>query len=189
LIFSWIGYDSWTYKKNFILPAGFSGPNRLILLECDGLDTVAQIFVNGKRVGSANNMFRQYQFDVTSVVARANASNSLVIQFQSAASYAKAQAEAYPYELPTADSAAQHGAPFRNMIRKEQSSFSWDWGPMFLTQGVWRGIRIVSYSTVRMESTAVSITKSQKAGSNRWTVTVQADVSAFSKSDVSFTVR
>lgn len=29
---------------------------------------------------------------------------------------------------------------------QEQSSFSWDWGPSFPTQGIWKDVRIEAYN-------------------------------------------
>jgi beta-mannosidase len=98
-----------------------------ILLVCEGLDTVANVSVNGKQVGYADNMFRRYHFDVTSNLLVGD--NYIEIAFQSAALYADMKAAQYPYDLPSADSppSIQHGEPHRNMIRKEQCTFSWDW--------------------------------------------------------------
>lgn len=185
----WVAVDDWEYSTHFSPPAGFAGPGRVVLLECDGLDTIVSLYLNGHLIGNADNMFRKYQFDVTAFLGGQNSSNSLVLQFTSAVSYAKQKAQNYPYELPTSDTAAQHGEPFRNLIRKEQSSFSWDWGPCFITQGVWRSIKLISYSSARMESAGISVAKEQKPQSKRWIVTASVEISALAQASATISVR
>jgi len=88
-------------------------------------------------------MFRRYIFDVSDFLQ--SGQNTISIAFQSAATYAAAQAAAYPYEVPTADDEVhQHGEPYRNFIRKEQCTFSWDWGPCFIPEGIWQPIGIIA---------------------------------------------
>lgn len=58
------------------------------------------------------------------------------------------RAAVIPYELPFADNLTQQsGAPFRNYIRKEQCSFSWDWGPCFMPQGIWKPLNLLGFSS------------------------------------------
>jgi len=112
---------------------------------CEGLDTIATIYINGMFVGSADNMFRQYEFDIRSVIQTGE--NNIMIAFTSAEVYSTGKAKEYAYSVPSADSIqVQHGEPFRNFIRKEQCSFSWDWGPCFIPQGIWQPIGILAYS-------------------------------------------
>ena len=60
------------------------------------------------------------------------------ITFQSPVMYSAMQAKSYPYDVPPdCPPAAQRGECFFNFIRKEASSFSWDWGPAFPTVGIW----------------------------------------------------
>ena len=64
--------------------------------------------------------------------------NTIVVSFTSAVSYALKQAKAYPYPVPPeCPPAVQKGECQPNFIRKEAASFSWDWGPAFPTQGIW----------------------------------------------------
>ena len=45
---------------------------------------------------------------------------------------------AIPYPIPPEKKpSCQHAENHANMIRKEQCSFAWDWGPSFPTQGIW----------------------------------------------------
>ena len=59
----WIGEKDWEYRKTFAIDAGqlASGNVDLVL---ESVDTYAEIFVNGHRVGFCDNMFRTWRFDV-----------------------------------------------------------------------------------------------------------------------------
>lgn len=131
----WVALSDWKFTlSDFTLDDDASSKaNSLMVFE--GIDTAASIQLNGVSLGETNNMFRRYTFDVTQVLEEAG-NNTLVVEIESAATYANAQAEAYPYDVPMSASDSQNGEPNRNFIRKEQCSFSWDWGPAFLPSGV-----------------------------------------------------
>ena len=64
--------------------------------------------------------------------------NSIGLSFWSAVDYSAKQSRSYPYPVPPNCTAlVQNGECHVNFIRKEQCSFSWDWGPSFPTQGIW----------------------------------------------------
>jgi beta-mannosidase len=52
----WVGERDWLYRRDFEVTASFiaEGP---ITLCCDGLDTIAVAWLNGKQVLSNHNMF------------------------------------------------------------------------------------------------------------------------------------
>jgi beta-mannosidase len=60
-----------------------------VALVCEGLDTVAQVSINGKVIGHTDNMFRRYLFTVPKGLLRADQSNTITISFVSAPLYAK----------------------------------------------------------------------------------------------------
>ncbi|KAI1320522.1 hypothetical protein EDD11_000484 [Mortierella claussenii] len=130
----------WVFEREFFLKE--DDCHSIAILDCQGLDTLATITLNDAQMGVTNNQFRHYQFDVSKVI-RAGP-NSLSIQFDDAVKGAQSKAEQYPYYVPDMFnmSAAQHGFPHRNFIRKEQCSFSWDWGPAFAPCGIWRPISL-----------------------------------------------
>src|SRR5208283_3656846 len=47
----WVGREDWAYERTFHLPAAIRGEDR-IDLSFDSLDTIADVFLNGKKVGS-----------------------------------------------------------------------------------------------------------------------------------------
>jgi beta-mannosidase len=126
----WIGDSDWIYKTTFNLPKDFN-LNKKIELVFEGLDTAAKIFLNGKELGFTENMFRKYFFDVSEKLKVKG--NCLLIEFSSNVRYAK-RLEAEFGRLPVALRSE------RVYVRKAQYSFGWDWGPAFITMGIWKQV-------------------------------------------------
>ncbi|KAG2466529.1 beta-mannosidase [Polypterus senegalus] len=148
LIYGWISHDNWTYSTTFSLQSSFRQQKRVNLI-LEGIDTVATVSVNKVLVGNTNNMFLRYSFDVTDVIKEVNV---LEIAFTSAVTYAAAQWNAHTsYPVPPVCSPpVQKGECHVNFIRKEQCSFSWDWGPSFPTQGIWKPIEIAAFDIFQL---------------------------------------
>ncbi|XP_078057374.1 beta-mannosidase isoform X3 [Mustelus asterias] len=164
--YRWIVLDNWTYSRTFSLPSDFSKWKRVNVV-CDGLDTVATILINNITVGTSNNMFRQYTFDSTDVIRERN---FIEVRFLSAVSYAaqqSAQHSKYPVP-PECPPPQQNGECHVNFIRKEQCSFSWDWGPSFPTQGIWKDIRIEMYNVCHLTRLTATTTYDKKT--QQWSV-------------------
>ncbi|ELK06379.1 beta-mannosidase isoform X1 [Pteropus alecto] len=144
LNYRWISLDNWTYSKEFKVPFDVSKWQKVNLI-FEGVDTVTEVLLNNVSIGNTNNMFKRYSFDITSVV---QAVNVIELRFQSPVLYAAQQSRAhssYPVP-PDCPPSVQKGECHVNFIRKEQSSFSWDWGPSFPTQGIWKDVRIEAYN-------------------------------------------
>ncbi|XP_005406305.1 PREDICTED: beta-mannosidase [Chinchilla lanigera] len=148
LNYRWISLDNWTYINEFKFPFDISKWQKVNLV-FEGVDTVAEIFFNNVFVGKTDNMFRRYSFDITSM---ARDVSSLELRFQSAVLYAAQESRAHtglpvPPDCPPPQ---QHGECHVNFIRKEQCSFSWDWGPSFPTQGIWRDVSIEAFNVCHL---------------------------------------
>jgi len=85
-------HKTWIYEKEFQLD---KGPFLEAILNCEGLDTIATVVLNGKTVGTTNNQFRHYLLDVKDALLQGP--NVLRIQFDSAIQNAQDEANAYPY--------------------------------------------------------------------------------------------
>ncbi|XP_045327635.1 beta-mannosidase isoform X3 [Leopardus geoffroyi] len=144
LKYRWISLDNWTYSKKFQIPFNISKWQKVNLI-FEGVDTVAKILLNSVPIGKTDNMFKRYSFDITTVVRNVN---SLELRFQSPVLYAAQQSKAHTsyWVPPDCPPPVQKGQCHVNFIRKEQSSFSWDWGPSFPTQGIWKDVRIEAYN-------------------------------------------
>src|SRR6185369_3389584 len=63
----WIENESWEYRTTLHVDAAMEHRDRIELV-FGGLDTFADVFVNGAHVLSADNMFRGWRVDVTGKV-------------------------------------------------------------------------------------------------------------------------
>ena len=136
----WIGRSTWSYSTTFAAdPAG--GERSDLVFE--GLDTVAEVRVNGTVVARTANMNRTYRVDVRDALRAGD--NELTVEFGSAWDYADARAA----ELGARPAAVD--GPF-NMIRKMACNFGWDWGPALVTAGIWRPARLESWQGARISS-------------------------------------
>ncbi|MGA2378934.1 MAG: sugar-binding domain-containing protein [Spirochaetia bacterium] len=93
----WVGREDWAYERSFDVDAATLEEARIHLtFEC--LDTLADIYLNGKKVGSADNMFVRWRFDSKRYLRPGK--NSLRIVFSSAENAAIAEAKKLPYPVP-----------------------------------------------------------------------------------------
>ncbi|XP_041374637.1 beta-mannosidase-like [Gigantopelta aegis] len=176
--YKWIGREDWIYSRTFNLTAAQVNM-KSILLVCDGLDTVSKITVNDEPVGTSDNMFVKYTYDIKRF-ARTGL-NSITIFFRSAVTVAQERADNSSYVIPPeCPQAAQHGECHVNMIRKEQCSFSWDWGPSFPTQGIWKDIYVLGFNSAVIKDISATV---HKAGQT-WSVNVTAYFDVISQGQV-----
>ncbi|CAH1775715.1 unnamed protein product [Owenia fusiformis] len=167
----WAAYDEWTFSRQFEISDAINKQPNIELL-CGGLDTIATIMINGQVVGTANNQFRRYVFDIKKYVKVGT--NSISVKFASPVKYAAKQASAYSYVVPPECTApAQNGECHANFIRKSQCSFSWDWGPAFPTMGIWRNITLEAYGDVAMRYVAPQPLKGM--GAAEWVLVVYVE--------------
>lgn len=103
-----------------------------ILLHCDGLDTLCDIYINGKIIGKCNNMHRTYEFDVTDYLVIG--SNSISIAFYSPTNFIRKKNKE---DRVIGVSNCMQGFPH---IRKAHCMMGWDWGPTLPDAGIWRDI-------------------------------------------------
>lgn len=115
-----------------------------VLLHFDGIDTLADIYMNENLLGHADNMHRTWEFDVKKYLRTAN--NSLKVIFHSPTRYIKEKYEEHQLE-GTSD--AMRGFPY---LRKAHCMFGWDWGPRIPDAGLWRGVSLLAYDVARIES-------------------------------------
>lgn len=121
----------WLYRCHFEWTKPGSGRTYLV---CEGLDTVAEIRLNGQVVGLAEDMFVPYRFDVADCLRQG--SNCLEITFRSPIRAAEERRERMGPLVADYDKYDER----RFYIRKAQYSFGWDWGPALPTCGIWRPI-------------------------------------------------
>jgi beta-mannosidase len=131
----WVAERDWALERRFTLTLAASAADRLVLV-CDGLDTVAEVEIDGRRVITADNMFRRWEADLTGL---APGDHVIRIVFRSTLPVIAAGQARRALHQWNVFHQPYVGA---GHLRKMACSYGWDWGPMVPTCGVWRGIRI-----------------------------------------------
>jgi beta-mannosidase len=137
---AWVGRTDWTYSTTFHHVAEGSERTDLVL---DGLDTVAIVKLNGVVVARTRNMHRSFRVDVSDGLREGD--NVLDIVFSAPITEAEAAAD----RLGARPHVNRH--PY-NALRKNASSFGWDWGPDLPSSGIWRPIALEAWRTARIAS-------------------------------------
>ena len=145
---AWVGRREWVYERD--LAAQPDGHERTDLV-FEGLDTAAEILMDGQVLGRVRNMHRSYRFDVTGMSGR------LTVRFASA----YAEAEAVRGQLGERPGA--YAEPYQ-YLRKMACSFGWDWGPTLVTAGIWRPVRLERWGTARISRVRPLVTVEQGVG-------------------------
>ena len=146
----WIGLTDWEYQTKFQVDAA-SAAQEHVELVFDGLDTYADVFVNDQKVLEAGNMFRNWRVDVKKYIKPGD--NTLRVAFKSPVMYWLPKLRNLPYHLlsvNTAQNGAEEGIPTDPFTRKAPYHYGWDWGPRFITEGIWRPVRLESWDGVRV---------------------------------------
>lgn len=130
----WIEERTWEYRATFNVAAAFLEQERIELC-ADGLDTVALVSLNGRRVAQTDNMFLAHRWDAKPFLRRGR--NELVIRFDSAMDYIRRHRTDFTAPFQNNDPVGNH-----ERIRKQACQFGWDWGPRFVTAGIWRDLRL-----------------------------------------------
>jgi len=151
----WIDKVDWEYKTTFTVDKKILRKER-IDLDFKGLDTYADVFVNGKKVLAADNMFREWKVDVKKVLKEGE--NELHIVFRSPINEGIKKYDAQGYELPVSDNdlAVIGKVEGRKKVsiytRKAGYHFGWDWGPRLVTSGIWRPVTLLAWDEARIEN-------------------------------------
>ena len=128
----WVSERDWVARRVFDHDGG---PCDLVI---SGLDTVAEVRINGHLVLAAQNAHRRYRVDVAGQVWPGQ--NCVEITFRSPVqAAAKAQA-GMPFPIPY--QVVNGPIPNANMLRKPQCDFGWDWNIALGQSGVWGGIAL-----------------------------------------------
>lgn len=131
---AWIGNTDFTYRTTVDeIPLG----NSVLLFH--GLDTLADIYLNGELVLSTKNMHRRYEIALDSFTS------PLDIEVRFAAplrEMIRLEKERGPLPNP-------YNRPY-NILRKMACSYGWDWGPITLTSGIWKPVELITYTHERI---------------------------------------
>ncbi len=128
----WICGRDWVATRRFDHAGGDAE------LVVDGLDTVAEVRLNGVLVLAAANAFRRWRVPLAGALRQGK--NEIEITFRSVVAEGARRQAAQPFFVPWHEGNCP--IPNGNMLRKPQCDFGWDWNIALAPFGIWGGIRI-----------------------------------------------
>jgi beta-mannosidase len=156
----WIGKTDWEYQTIFdVAPETFA--REKIELVFEGLDTYAEVFVNNETLLAADNMFRTWRVDCKRQL-KAGA-NTLRIVFRSPINEILPLMAKLSYQLPASNDQGEKTSPH---TRKAPYQYGWDWGPRFVTSGIWRPVYLESWEKARVEDVHILPKQATAAAAN-----------------------
>ena len=140
----WIEEQYWVYQTKFsVSKKELTAQNKEFVFY--GLDTDASVYLNDSLVLEANNMFRTWRIPIQKLLREG--SNTLRVEFESSVQKAKKSAALSPFVLPGEE---------KVYVRKAPYQFGWDWGPRFVTAGIWKNVAIRFWNSAQLESVSYS---------------------------------
>ena len=148
----WVGEQRWEYRARIPIPvpgpgadadpdpaadassAGAAGWHTELVFE--GLDTYAEVRIDGRPVLDVDNMFRSWRVPLPD--ARAGDTLRARVTFRPPVAIEDSLAAAHPYPLPAGND--PHGT--RVFTRKAAYHYGWDWGARYVTAGIWRPVTL-----------------------------------------------
>ncbi len=151
----WIGLADWEYRARFDVDAGTLARAHAELA-FDGLDTFATATLNGQPLLQADNSHRTWRARVDGKL-RARG-NELRIVLRSPIRTLLPGVQAMPHKIagnyPSPYGDEPKDAMVGNFVRKPGYHFGWDWGPRYVTAGIWRPVRLESWDAQRLTALA-----------------------------------
>ena len=143
----WIERTDFVYRKSFQVDSELLSFEHVELV-AEGLDTVTEIRLNESLVGRTENMFVEFRFDAKPWLLPGG--NLLEILFLNAHDYIAGRLRKNHFR--------EWNDPVGgcSLMRKQQSSFGWDWGPRLPTCGIYRSIYLEGWGRARLAGLTVS---------------------------------
>ena len=139
----WEGYE-WLYAKSFTGPVCAADERQLLVFE--GVDTLADVFLNGEKIGSCDNMMIPHRFDVTGKI-RIGASNRVEVLIRSAFM------ETRDMTLGELGRTMTPGAE-GELLRKAAHMGGWDIFPRLFASGLWRSVSLQTVKRTCIDDTS-----------------------------------
>jgi beta-mannosidase len=175
----WVGKTDWEYRATFD-----ASPDLLkrehVEMVFEGLDTYAAVTLNGAPLLEADNMFRTWRVDCKRLLRPG--ANNLHVTFRSPIKEVLPSMAKMSYQLPAANDQGEKTSPH---TRKAPYQYGWDWGPRFVTSGVWRPVSLEAWDSARVESLRVVQNQLDKDSAQ---MTAEVEVVSSGERDATITV-
>ena len=158
------------YEREFEVPESFFREEEQCLV-FEGLDTIADIYLNDELLLAVNDMHRTWGIDVK---GKLKAVNRLAVAFHSPTAFIeKADREG---DIFYASTGCMKG---NGALRKAHYMFGWDWGPQLPDAGIFRSVYLSGFSIARLDDVRIR----QEHGAGGVKLSVESSVRKLSESD------
>jgi len=153
----WVSGSDWEYRRTITADQNLL-KHKHVDLVFEGLNTLADVSLNGKLILHADNMFREWRLDIRSYLKQGN--NTLSIVFYRFKPELDRLDKAHPEEKVGADTSAlgklfaENGK--RSYARKAAYEGGWDWGPNIVTCGIWRPVYLQTWDDQRIVDVGIA---------------------------------
>ena len=145
----WIPQREWVYTLNFDAEEGVMNED-VIELVFEGLDTYADVWLNGKHLFYADNMFRTWTSNVEDILKEED--NEIKIKFYPFDKVRDSLIETYPLRFPEKYA----------VMRKAAYQNGWDWAPRYMNMGIWQPVYLKAWTRSTMNSATIITTAIQE---------------------------
>ena len=138
----WIPQRVWDYSLNFDVENDVWQNDNIDLI-FNGLDTYADVWLNGEKIIHSDNMFKTYSKEVKKLLKKDR--NELKVRFYPFDKQRDSLIETYPLRFPEKYA----------VMRKAAYQNGWDWAPRYLNIGIWKDVSLYGWSGFKVENVSV----------------------------------
>lgn len=138
----WIPQHQWDYSLKFDVDKNIWQNDNIDLI-FNGLDTYADVWLNGEKILHSDNMFVRYEKDVKHLLKKRD--NELKVRFYPFDAQRDSLIETYRLRFPEKYA----------VMRKAAYQNGWDWAPRYLNIGIWKDVELHGWSGFKVENVSV----------------------------------
>ena len=168
----WISDHPWDYTLHFNADKDLLEKEN-IELEFEGIDTYAEVKLNGEKLFFADNQFRVWKHEVKDLLKKKD--NLLEVHFLRYDSTQLALYEQHQPRLPE-KYAVSRKAPYQH---------GWDWAPKYKNVGIWKPVKLVGWNEARLENAYIV---AQAANEEKAELMLHLDCVSDKEEDVEITI-
>ncbi|MBC8479570.1 MAG: glycoside hydrolase family 2 protein [FCB group bacterium] len=182
----WIDKKDWEYRTEILLSADDLKYNRIEAV-FEGLDTYAEVYINKEKVLDADNMFRTWTVNLKEVLTEGR--NEIYLNFRSPITEDLPKLERLGYDLPAANDQSELGGLDEKRLsvfaRKAGYHYGWDWGPRFVTMGIWRPVKLHFWNELKLEDVRIRL---KSLENDKAVLGITAEIHALKSGDYDFQI-
>ena len=137
----WIPQHQWDYSLKFDVNNDIWQKDNIELI-FNGLDTYADVWLNGEKILHSDNMFVRYEKEVKNLLKKHD--NELKVRFYPFDIQRDSLIETYPLKFPEKYA----------VMRKAAYQNGWDWAPRYLNIGIWKDVELLGWNDFKIENIA-----------------------------------